>query len=99
MKKGERVIALADVTGNVVRFFGAGKYSGDHVPPANAGGLNFGIPNPKIDLDDGKTVWGCESWWGPEIDVLKRFPKDKFKWEQVDIEEARKHGLPGDNGK
>jgi hypothetical protein len=23
-------------------------------------------PNPKIVLDNGETVWGCECWWGPE---------------------------------
>lgn len=22
--------------------------------------------NPKIILDDGEVVWGCECWWGPE---------------------------------
>lgn len=22
--------------------------------------------NPKIVLDDGEVVWGCECWWGPE---------------------------------
>ena len=24
------------------------------------------IEDPKIILDDGEVVWGCECWWGPE---------------------------------
>ncbi len=25
--------------------------------------------NPKILLDSGDVVWGCECWWGPEAEV------------------------------
>lgn len=28
--------------------------------------------NPKILLDDGRTVWGFECWWGPEDKTKKR---------------------------
>jgi hypothetical protein len=31
--------------------------------------MNFGIPNPTIKLDTGKTVYGCECWWGSESKV------------------------------
>lgn len=51
--------------------FGVGKYEGDEVPPADTGGFGrllheSGIPNPKLVLDNGDVVWGCECWWGPE---------------------------------
>lgn len=25
--------------------------------------------NPRITLDDGRVVWGCECWWGPEEQI------------------------------
>ncbi len=25
--------------------------------------------NPRITLDDGRVVWGCECWWGPEDQI------------------------------
>jgi hypothetical protein len=30
------------------------------------------LKNPKIVLDNGKVVWGCECWWGPEEVIRKR---------------------------
>lgn len=27
--------------------------------------------NPKIRLDDGREVWGCECWWGPEANFKR----------------------------
>jgi hypothetical protein len=27
--------------------------------------------NPRLDLDDGGTVWGCECWWMPEAEFDK----------------------------
>lgn len=39
-------------------------------PDAPAGFLaemvvELGHKNPKIKLDTGEVVWGCECWWGP----------------------------------
>lgn len=28
--------------------------------------------NPRITLDDGRVVWGCQCWWGPEEIINKR---------------------------
>ena len=28
--------------------------------------------NPRITLDDGRVVWGCQCWWGPEEAIRKR---------------------------
>jgi hypothetical protein len=30
---------------------------------------NLIMENPRIKLDNGKTVWGCQCWWGPEEKV------------------------------
>ena len=87
-KVGDRVIAIASAKDGVVKSFGAGVYAGDFKLPKDAAGLNFGQTNPRIDLDTGKTVWGCECWWGPEETVKKRFPAD-WVWESVEIDEYR----------
>lgn len=31
----------------------------------------FAWTNPRITLDDGRVVWGCQCWWGPE-EVIRR---------------------------
>ena len=84
---GSRVIALmeADVEGKVIKSFGEGVYAGDFLLPPE---YNYGQINPRIDLDNGKTVWGCESWWGP-ADVIRKMYVG-WKWEVVDIDEHRR---------
>lgn len=77
MNAGSRVIALQCVEGNIVKSFGEGVYAGDFIHPG------LGFENPRIDLDNGDTVWGCECWWGP-IDRLKAKYADK-QWETVRI--------------
>jgi hypothetical protein len=43
--------------------------------------------NPRIKLDSGQTVWGCECWWGP----VKEFEKESqgLRIETVDIDQER----------
>ncbi|MFE9491461.1 hypothetical protein ACFYNF_34330 [Streptomyces sp. NPDC006641] len=31
--------------------------------------------NPRLDLDGGGTVWGCECWWMPEAEFDKRYSR------------------------
>jgi hypothetical protein len=62
-KQGDRVGAIQSANGEEVMFYGYGVYEGDTIPP------NFPIPNPTIKLDNGKTVYGYECWWGPEEKV------------------------------
>lgn len=74
MKIGTRVGAVAYANQETVALYGYGTYRGDEVPPAGVKCLgvdigSLGIPNPKIVLDDGKVVWGCQCWWGPEEKV------------------------------
>jgi len=80
-----------------VRFFGFGEYVGDEVPPPEINPiLNIGRPNPKIVLDNGKVVWGCECWWGPEAKIHKML-EGKIVI-NVDIDNARGVNAPeGEN--
>jgi len=54
-----RVIAIRDADEQTVNIYGYGTYVGDE--PCE---LAFGLTNPKIVLDDGQIVWGCQCWWG-----------------------------------
>jgi hypothetical protein len=64
MKIGDRVGAIKSANDDGVYFYGYGIYEGDFIPPENVGGLNLGIKNPRIKLDNGEYVYGCECWWG-----------------------------------
>lgn len=71
---GTRVGAiLSDGDGTqIIQFLGFGTYDGDFVPPKEVGGFNLGIPNPRLTLDNGSVVWGCECWWGSETTIQAR---------------------------
>ncbi len=56
---GSRVGAIRNEDGETVFIYGYGVFEGRKECP----GLG-GMPNPFIRLDNGKTVWGCECWWG-----------------------------------
>jgi hypothetical protein len=34
--------------------------------------------NPKIELDSGETIWGCECWWGPEDEFKASGQAEKY---------------------
>lgn len=61
-----RVGAVSSVKDGKAYLFGYGHYVGDRPCPKLGGQWN-----PLIILDNGKKVWGCECWWGPEEDVKK----------------------------
>lgn len=65
---GTRVYAMRNGDDHHVYLFGFGTYEGDFTPPgwARTGLGEVKYENPRIRLDDGKTVWGFECWWGPE---------------------------------
>lgn len=48
------------------------------------GGLGM---NPRIDLDEGGSVWGFECWWGPEAVVQAKY--EGWKWVPRSIKEDR----------
>lgn len=79
MQVGNKVGAIVsgDPETKVVYFLGYGIYEGDQVPPKGVTFLGLdlselGHTNPKIVLDSGEVVWGCQVWWGPEAAVQKR---------------------------
>jgi len=100
---GTRVYAVshADPEKKEVYSFGEGVYEGDVIPdgtpenPAPGGWMGKAIvekkvPNPKIKLDNGKIVWGCECWWGPEAMVKEETLRVGWTVIPVDIDEERR---------
>lgn len=81
-KIGDRIGALigGDPETKVLKYLGVGTYQGDETPPPEAGGFNIGLPCPKLVLDNGDVVYGCECWWGPETVIANQ------------LDEYRKHG-------
>jgi hypothetical protein len=93
-KPGIRVGAILGTKGKTVEFLGYGVYVGDVEPNDAIGAVadaikGIGCPNPKIELDNGKVVWGCECWWGPEEDIRRKL-EEYESVEEVDIDEVRK---------
>ena len=99
MEVGIRVGALIDVTEETkrVRFLGYGVYEADEIPDEQAGGMAplvraMGRENPKIRLDNGDVVWGCECWWDKEEEFksqIEKYKEDGYAIEEVKIQELR----------
>lgn len=92
MKIGDRVVAIYESNDTEVRYFGFGVYAGEFVADDAAGFLGeytrkAKLGNPRIDLDGGGHVWGCECWWGPEEEVKKEYAD--LKWVLVSIDDLR----------
>ncbi len=93
---GERVCAISHSSedGKTTYIFGYGTYVADEVPETAAGQLgqmlrNAKLVNPKIVLDSGKVVWGCECWHGPEERVKKELADNGQTIVEVDVDESR----------
>ena len=77
-KTGERVGAILGSNENgSIEFLGYGIYEGDFIPLEAVGWMAGELrkhdnTNPRIRLDGGKVVYGCECWWGSEHTVKKR---------------------------
>jgi hypothetical protein len=104
-KAGERVGAILGTKDKVVELLGYGIYEGDFDPdnptkdsPQAVGFVaeisrRDGRVNPRIRLDNGKIVWGCECWWGSENAVkarLSQWEAAGYSITNVDIDEVRK---------
>ena len=102
-KPGDRVGAILGKNDDgSVDFFGYGVYEG-RFPPAEAVGFLAeaarevpGYVNPRIRLDSGKMVYGCECWWGAEEKVKKALSGAKINL--VDIDEIRIKSMEDENG-
>lgn len=74
-KVGDRVGAILKADQKEVKLLGYGVYEGNFVPEEGAAGWmtemlhKNGTPNPRVRLDDGRVVYGCQCWWGPEDKV------------------------------
>ncbi len=73
-KIGDRVGAILKTTGDTVELIGYGTYVGDEIPHDKVAGIGELLremehTNPKIKLDSGQDVFGCECWWGAEATV------------------------------
>jgi hypothetical protein len=74
---GDRIGAILGERDGVAEFLGYGVYVADEVPPADAVGWmaeacrEYATPNPKLVLDDGQLIFGCQCWWGQEAAVKK----------------------------
>mgnify|MGYP000989625206 CR=1 len=90
---GERVAAIRTTSDGEVRLFGFGLYAGREVPGPEAVGWladmvrELGHDNPKIVLDSGKVVYGCECWFGPEAEVRAMIGDRRVV--EVDIDAVR----------
>lgn len=93
---GEKVgvILGADPVKKIVKYLGYGTYQGDQErPPEGIGGFNIGLPGPKIVLDNGDVVWGCECWWGSAQGIkeqLEIYRASGFEVVKVSIADERK---------
>lgn len=88
-----RVGAILSATSNEIRFLGYGTYVGDKIPPEETAGFNLGRPNPKIELDNGDVVWGCQCWWDAEEKMkthLEKRPKTQALVEVRMADELKK---------
>jgi hypothetical protein len=91
-KIGERVVAISHSDDETIYLFGFGVYEGDFDPEEAGGPLGemcreMGRGNPRIRLDNGKIVYGCECWWHPEEKTTLDMKK---KVVLLDIDEERK---------
>ena len=74
-KPGMRVGVFHSCTDETLLLLGYGVYEGDEVPPVDILQADIGppallaLPVPKLRLDDGTVVWGCECWWNDEAMV------------------------------
>jgi hypothetical protein len=48
--------------------------------------------NPRIRLDSGQFVWGCECWWGDEEGFEKKYKDATIVVDNIDEVKASTHG-------
>lgn len=89
---GSRIGAVLGAKNGKVEFLGFGTYEGRAVPDADAVGIadimrEIGSENPKLRLDSGVVVWGCECWWGSQEEIERRLEAwRKDGWTIVDVD-------------
>lgn len=96
LKLGDRVGAIRNADDTTVYLYGYGTYKGEEIPPKGTVGAfgidlgELGIENPKILLDNGNIVWGCQCWWGAEEKVKQTIGNREVKY--VNLQEVEQDG-------
>lgn len=80
-KVGGRVGAFLSATDKEVQFLGYGVLEGEFIVPKEIHEILHAAchANPRIKLDNGDIVWGCECYWGPEARVADYVAKLEIK--------------------
>lgn len=82
VKIGERVGALISANAKEVLLLGYGVYSGEELPVGAAGFgpllVAGGTTNPKLTLDNGDVVFGCECWWDAEESIRTKVKAHQY---------------------
>ena len=94
---GERVGAILCQEEDRIEFLGYGVYEGDFFPAEAVGAVAKDVQetrftNPRIRLDNGKVVYGCECWWGNEDEIksaLEEHVRHGYKIIERDIDKVR----------
>ena len=94
---GDRVGAIASANKDEICLYGYGQYMGDVVPPAEITCMGIslaelGHANPKILLDSGQVVWGCECWWGPESKIKESISGRRVVMKNIEQDRAAAKG-------
>ena len=105
-REGDRVGAIYSIDHDKkeVHFFGFGIYGGEERPTDDVFHLGFpvssmapeGYTNPKLVLDNGQIVYGCESWWGTEgkiTSMIKDLEEQGYKIVDTLIQNLRQAAL------
>lgn len=92
-KPGDRIGAMLSMKDGIYKLLGYGIYVGDECPFEAVGSIaetviEIGLTNPKLLLDNGTVVYGCECWWGDERTVKNRLEGKRVV--NVNINDVRK---------
>jgi len=95
-KAGDRVVAISHSDEGGVYIFGYGVYEGDFIPTEAVGVMadaakEVGLKNPRIRLDNGDVVYGCECWFMSEDDFKAGIAKAGITPILIDINKERKY--------
>jgi len=94
-KVNSRVGVILSADKKEVQFLGYGVYVGNEVPDETAIGMlpemlrQENSPNPKIVLDNGDVVYGCECYWSAEDDIKQFIAKEKRQIVEVRMSDIR----------
>jgi len=94
-KEVKRVGAFLLKNYDTILFLGYGELVGEEIPVEAVGWIadclkKERVKNPKIVLDDGNVVYGCECWWVAE-EKMKHVIRGAPKVEKVNINNIRKN--------